>query len=626
MSSVFSNNVVTQAGLNLIASATAANPIVYVKALSSPSVPSIPDDESSYLGIDGVIDASSSTDNTARIIARYGNNTQYSPQPVKAIAIMAKLASQSDSQALVFAYCSDANSQIVFPPSSAPSQKTRFAFNITFDGQSTVEVVETGCAALSDLERLVSCHRAGNPNAGDDQQIRGSKTFLDEAVFSDTVIHENTVYLDADILPGQANTYSIGNSIGNRLNNVYVKTVHAGVLIAGNNIQDNWNLEICSTLVPEASTVTGRISTVTIGSGDRRYSGVYANRLDGLSLYLWESSNQGHGVLTYDLSSDRVTVDKGLRARELEGMTLILRESNDPDSIKSTVQYNARDGFYFADSISTRYSLMLYESNRQVAGTVKYDVAMGFEVDDKIVPAQGQTNLSLGASSRPWDKVYVTSAVISPVAKQGGDSQQMEGTLGDVSHYWDNAYLYKASVKYGLWVQGRVCGKFTAPTTWDDTNSAEAVDIAVSKKWNEGSDVDYNQVVLSRLGTPSSFTCVDNFDLSKYKRVPPATGNPLHMHIMIGGLILAMPSGGWQSNNRGATFNAGDSITDIDHTDTNTGIWYVAKKETDASTGSTESIADTSRPLGKGTYRCLESFTINNPGYFKAPILLQRIA
>ena len=312
MSSVFSNNVITQAGLNLIASATAANPIVYVKALSSPSVPSIPDDASSYLGIDGVIDASSSTDNTARIVARYGNSTQYSPQPVKAIAITARLASQSDSQASVFAYCSDANSQIVFPPSSAPSQKTRFAFNLTFDAQSTVEVVEAGCAALSDLERLVSCHRAGNPNAGDDQQIRGSKTFLDEAVFSDTVIHENTVYLDADILPGQANTYRIGNSVGNRLSDVYTKTLHVGTLIGGDTIQSNWNVELGNSIVPESSTITSGVSTVGLGSGNARLSSVYAKTLNGMGVDIRSESAGVSGKVTLTYGEDALMVNKDI--------------------------------------------------------------------------------------------------------------------------------------------------------------------------------------------------------------------------------------------------------------------------------------------------------------------------
>ena len=302
MSSVFTSNVVTQAGLRLIAEATAANPIVYVDALSASQIPQDPEAIPFYNGGDGIIDASSATDNTARIVSRFGNSSSSTAQPVKAIAITARLSSQQDSDKVIFAYCSDANSQIVFPPSSAPEQRTRFAFNLTFDGQGTFEVVEAGSASLSDLERLVSCHKAGNPDAGDDQQIRGSKTFLDEAVFGDTVIHENTVYLDADILPGQANTYRIGNSVGSRLSDVYTKTLHVGTLIGGDTISSNWTVELGNDMVPESSTITSGVSTVGLGSGNARFSSVYAARVDGSRLSIWESNYQASGTLTYDAS------------------------------------------------------------------------------------------------------------------------------------------------------------------------------------------------------------------------------------------------------------------------------------------------------------------------------------
>ena len=312
MSSVFSNNVVTQAGLRLIAEATATNPIVYVDALSASQIPQDPEAIPFYNGVDGIIDASSATDNTARIVSRFGNSSSSTAQPVKAIAITARLSSQSDSDKVIFAYCSDADSQIVFPQSSAPVQRTRFAFNLTFDGQGTVEVVEAGSASLSDLERFVSIHKAGNPNAGDDQQIRGSKTFLDEAVFNDTVIHENTVYLDADILPGQANTYRIGNSVGNRLSDVYTKTLHVGTLIGGDTIQSNWNVELGNSIVPESSTITSGVSTVGLGSGNARFSSVYAKTLNGMGVEIRSESTGVSGKVTLTYGENALMVDKDI--------------------------------------------------------------------------------------------------------------------------------------------------------------------------------------------------------------------------------------------------------------------------------------------------------------------------
>ena len=51
MAGVFSNQVVTAAGRNLIASATATNQIVFVKALSASTVPTDPGDNQGYDGL-----------------------------------------------------------------------------------------------------------------------------------------------------------------------------------------------------------------------------------------------------------------------------------------------------------------------------------------------------------------------------------------------------------------------------------------------------------------------------------------------------------------------------------------------------------------------------------------------
>ena len=315
MSSIFQTNEITQAGLALVASATSSNPIAYVKALSASQIPQTPQDleaENYYNGIAGEIDASSATDNVARIVAVYGNNITDTPQPVKAIAIMGKLANQSDSQAVIFAYCYDADSQIKFPALSAPDQRTRFAFNFAFDQVEAVSVTEAGSASLADLERLVSCHKAGNPDAGDDQTIRGSKTFLDEAVFGDTVTHENTVYLDADILPGQANTYRIGNGVGSRLSDVYTKTLHVGTLIGGDTIQSNWTVELGNSIVPESSTITSGVSTVGLGSGNARFSGVYAKTLNGMGVEIRSESTDVSGKVTLTYGENALMVDKDI--------------------------------------------------------------------------------------------------------------------------------------------------------------------------------------------------------------------------------------------------------------------------------------------------------------------------
>lgn len=217
MAGVFSNQVVTAAGRNLIASATATNQIVFVKALSASTVPTDPGDTPGYDGVEGSITSSSSTENVARVVASFGNAAGGAPQPVKAIALMGRLASQSDENAVIFAYCADSGSEIYFPANDAPEQITRFAFNIAFDGTAPSEVTEAGAASLSDLERFVSLHRAGDPTTGEDQWIKGSKTFEGE-----TSLY-GKVSLGANIVPVQGTTYKIGESVGTRLSDVYLQ-------------------------------------------------------------------------------------------------------------------------------------------------------------------------------------------------------------------------------------------------------------------------------------------------------------------------------------------------------------------------------------------------------------------
>ena len=187
MAGVFSSQVITVAGRSLIASATATNQIVFVKALSAGSVPADPSQTSGYDGVQGTITSSSATNNVARVVTSYNNASSNAQQPVKAIALMGKLASQSDAEAVIFAYCTDSGSEIYFPGNTAPEQITRFAYNIAFEGDAPLEVTEAGAASLSDLDRFVSLHRAGDPTTGENQVIRGRKTFTNEITLQSTL-------------------------------------------------------------------------------------------------------------------------------------------------------------------------------------------------------------------------------------------------------------------------------------------------------------------------------------------------------------------------------------------------------------------------------------------------------
>ena len=304
MAGVFSSQVVTVAGRTLIASATATNQIVFVKGLSSTTVPADPSVTTGYDGVQGTITSSSATNNVARVVTSYTNAPTSAPQPVKAIALMGRLASQSDAEAVIFAYCTDSDSEIYFPGNNAPEQITRFAYNIAFEGSAPLEVTEVGAASLSDLDRFVSLHRAGDPTTGEEQTIKGSKTFDGEVTL------KRDVHMSANIVPTKGSTYKIGDSVGSRLSDVYTETVHVSTIIGGDTVSSNWNIEVGNSVMPESSTVTDSVSSVSIGAGNARFGSVYAGTVNGVTVELGEVHSPNKATLTF--AEDALLTDKDI--------------------------------------------------------------------------------------------------------------------------------------------------------------------------------------------------------------------------------------------------------------------------------------------------------------------------
>lgn len=190
---LFENQTITSEGLNLIAHATAANAIVYTKALSNATVPADPSNVSSYSGKVGTIASASSSGNAARITLEFKISDTMSSQVVKCVALMGRLQSESGDGVIV-AYCSSGESSITLPSSIDAPCVTRFVVNLVMSAgsDSTINVVESGVASLSDLSRFVSTHKVGSPE-GEAQTIRGAKTFTDQATFDVKVIATNGV-------------------------------------------------------------------------------------------------------------------------------------------------------------------------------------------------------------------------------------------------------------------------------------------------------------------------------------------------------------------------------------------------------------------------------------------------
>lgn len=190
----FAIQIITQAGLNLMANATAANPIVLVKGLVGDTAAIDAADLESktkywYVLEDGdpnaEIFSASATGTTCRIILSIRSQSANMPQPdvIKSACILAKLKNQSDSDAVIMAALSDADSQATIPSVDSTPIAIHIPFNITLDFGGQIEAVGSEYASESDLSRFVSLHKAGNPFEGETQNIRGEKVFKDGATF-----------------------------------------------------------------------------------------------------------------------------------------------------------------------------------------------------------------------------------------------------------------------------------------------------------------------------------------------------------------------------------------------------------------------------------------------------------
>ena len=192
---------------------------------------------------------------------------------------------------MIFAYCTDADSEIYFPANNAPEQITRFAYNIAFEGDAPLEVTEAGAARLSDLDRFVSLHVAGDPTRGEDQSIKGSKTFDGEVTL------KGAVHMSANIVPTKGATYKIGGSVESSLSDVYTETLHVGTILNGEVVSSDVDVELGSSISPEHTTVTNGISSVYIGSSNARFKSVYAETVNGVYLELSQSATSTKATL-----------------------------------------------------------------------------------------------------------------------------------------------------------------------------------------------------------------------------------------------------------------------------------------------------------------------------------------
>lgn len=184
----FDVNVLTNAGVALIARATAANQLIYTRVLTDADEMSADTaasaSTSDFTGDEGPIIGATADENYARIT---GAVQAQSAGTVKSFALCAKIDGDADDIVLVVL---SSASGVTF---SAAGQSVELGFIVAISDAETVtaQVTSTGAVAFGDIERFVSMHAAGDPTSGEAQTVLGAKTFTDAVTFSSTATLES---------------------------------------------------------------------------------------------------------------------------------------------------------------------------------------------------------------------------------------------------------------------------------------------------------------------------------------------------------------------------------------------------------------------------------------------------
>ena len=130
-----------------------------------------------YSDVSSKILSLSVTGQTLRAVVQF-KSTGNTARECKSVALL------SDNN--VIAILSSSDVIFTIPASSTSVVGVSVDFDIVFTntGQATVDVSTANTAMQSDLDRLVSCHVAGDPDAGEAQYIQGEKTFADKVTLS----------------------------------------------------------------------------------------------------------------------------------------------------------------------------------------------------------------------------------------------------------------------------------------------------------------------------------------------------------------------------------------------------------------------------------------------------------
>lgn len=274
--STFSNNILTTAGKNLIAQATAANPIIYTGSLALEYY--VPPQNLVTLDlpygitgqISGTIVSASAVDATARVIAGFTNKP--SAKVIKTCVVYGRLANDNTDHCIIA--CSDENASIRIPSTSEASVQVQIALNVSVNDDGTVTVTSGNAASVGDLERMVSCHKPGSPAEGVEQDIYGEKSFID-GVKTDSLgsVSGSGITVNDDLLA--SSVYKVIGDRATPFNKVYAQR---GFFNSLEPVAEGTTILVYSGIVPNED------AALALGSGAYRFAVVYSESFEGDSL------------------------------------------------------------------------------------------------------------------------------------------------------------------------------------------------------------------------------------------------------------------------------------------------------------------------------------------------------
>ena len=241
-----------------------------------------------YSDVSSKILSLSVTGQTLRAVVQF-KSTGNTARECKSVALL------SDNN--VIAILSSTEVIFTIPASSTSIVGVSVDFDIVFTntGQATVDVSTANTAMQSDLDRLVSCHKAGDVQTGEAQTIRGAKTFTNETTFQSTLSSSSLINTTGAV-SGSTGIFGeayLQTPAGSR--NMQATTAQASTTLAFKTvpvaITSETNVSIATTGVIDVSTTNGinvqsnvspkQTDTYSLGSGSHRWNTIVAQHVQG---------------------------------------------------------------------------------------------------------------------------------------------------------------------------------------------------------------------------------------------------------------------------------------------------------------------------------------------------------